>query len=145
MTDVFNSSYAIAQTNLHAVTPIQISTERAFSLSAFPGYVARNADINTSIQKPYSSSMQRAYAIFYCNLSPVCIHHIFRHCLINDTKKLLKTKCVFWFSLQLLSRTFLILRRIQRDIVKNIKSRHVKYPLFLPCFNATWIFWTDFR
>ena len=30
-------------------------------------------------------------------------------------KKLLNTKCVFWFCLQLLSETFLILRRIERD------------------------------
>ena len=38
----------------------------------------------------------------------------FPHYLINGTiseeKKLLNTKCVFWFSLQLLSETFLILR-----------------------------------
>jgi hypothetical protein len=31
--------------------------------------------------------------------------------------KLLKVKCVFWFSLQLSSETFLILRKIQRDII----------------------------
>jgi hypothetical protein len=49
------------------------------------------------------------------------------------------------FSLQLLFETFLILRRIQRDIVKNVKSLHVKYTLFLPEFNETWIFLTDFR
>jgi hypothetical protein len=29
-------------------------------------------------------------------------------------------KRVFWFSLQLLSETFLILRRIQRDIISNL-------------------------
>jgi len=31
--------------------------------------------------------------------------------------ELLNIKCVFWFSLQLLSETFLILRRIQRDVI----------------------------
>ena len=31
-------------------------------------------------------------------------------------------KCVFWFSLQRLSKTFLILRRIQRDIVINVRT-----------------------
>jgi hypothetical protein len=31
-------------------------------------------------------------------------------------KDLLNIKCAFWFSLQLLSETFLVLRRIQRDI-----------------------------
>jgi hypothetical protein len=44
------------------------------------------------------------------------LHHIFRH-LINGTifgkkKKLLNTKSVFRFSLQLLSKVFLILRKI---------------------------------
>ena len=34
--------------------------------------------------------------------------------------KLLNTKFVLWFSLQLLSETFLILRRTERDIIKNI-------------------------
>jgi len=35
-------------------------------------------------------------------------------------KKLLNTKCVFWFSLQLLSEIFLILRRSERDMIKNV-------------------------
>jgi len=49
-------------------------------------------------------------------------YSIFPHYLINSTifeKMLLITKCVFWFSLQLLSETFLILRRIQRDIIEH--------------------------
>jgi hypothetical protein len=35
-------------------------------------------------------------------------------------KKLLNTKCVFGFSIQFLSQTFLILRRIERDTIKNV-------------------------
>jgi len=35
-------------------------------------------------------------------------------------KKLLTIKCLFWFSLQLLSEIFLVVRRIQRDIVINV-------------------------
>jgi len=50
---------------------------------------------------------------------------------------------VFWFSLQLLSETFLILRRNERDI-KYIYI-HIKYPLFLSDFNETWILLTNFR
>jgi len=48
------------------------------------------------------------------------IDKIFPHYLTNYTifeKKSLNTKCVFWFSLQLLSETFLILRRTERDII----------------------------
>ena len=54
-------------------------------------------------------------------------------------------KCVFWFSLQILSETFLILRRIQRDIVIMYKWINVKYRLFLSKFNQTRNVSTDFR
>jgi hypothetical protein len=53
-------------------------------------------------------------------------------------------KCVFWYSLQLLPETFLILRSIQEDIM-NVIGLHVKYPLFMFSVNEPWIFWTDFR
>ena len=59
------------------------------------------------------------------HLCPLRFHHIFRHYLINGAifgKKLLNIKCVFWFSLQLLSQTLLIIGRIQRDIVVNVHN-----------------------
>jgi hypothetical protein len=77
-------------------------------------------------------------ALPYCHLRPLWFHHIFRHFLIKGTifgKKLLKVKCVFWFSLELLFEIFLILRRIQPDIVINVESLYVKKPLFLSDFN----------
>ena len=85
----------------------------------------------------------------YC-LWPLWLHHVFRHYLVNGTifekkKKLLNLKCLFWFSLQLLFETFLILRRNKRDIGINAKSLHVKYPLYLTDVNETWIFLRDFR
>jgi hypothetical protein len=52
---------------------------------------------------------------------------------------------MYWFSLQVLSETFLILGRISRDIVLNVQILIVKYQLFLSDFNETWIFSTDFR
>ena len=60
------------------------------------------------------------------------LYYIFPHYLINGTvseKKLLNIKCVFRFSLQLLSETFLILRRTERDIIINIHREH-KVPVF---------------
>ena len=60
-------------------------------------------------------------------------------------KKLLNTKCVFWFSLQLLSETFLILRRTERDISKKLCWSSCEVPLFLPDFSENWILSTDFR
>ena len=48
-------------------------------------------------------------------------------------KKLLNIKCTFWFPLQLLSETFLIL------------GLHLKWPLFSSDLNETLIFSADFR
>jgi hypothetical protein len=85
------------------------------------------------------SSMQSAWAVLYCHLWPGWLYHVLPHYLINLTifgKKVLNIKRVFWFSLQLLSETYLILRRIHRDITNVI---HVNSPLFLSHFNQTWI------
>jgi len=67
------------------------------------------------------------------------------HKLHDFRRKLLNTKCMFWFSLSTFSETFLILRRYERDMIKMHICLHVKYPLFLSYFNETWIFSTDFR
>jgi hypothetical protein len=51
------------------------------------------------------------------------LYHIFTYYLINGTSfgsKLLSKKRVFRFSLQLLSETFLILSRSERDIIINV-------------------------
>jgi len=75
----------------------------------------------------------------YCHLWPAPLYNIFPHYLINGTvfeKKLPNTKCVFWFPLQRLSQTFLILRITGRDMIKNIYiGLYVKYLLFLPDSN----------
>jgi hypothetical protein len=59
----------------------------------------------------------------------------------------LNVKCVFRFSLQLLSDTFLILRINERDVKKMYICRHVKCPLLLlfSDLNETLIFSADFR
>jgi len=60
----------------------------------------------------------------YFHLWPVRLYNIF--CTLshkgNDFlgENLLNTKRVFWFSLQLLSQKFFILRRIQRDAITNV-------------------------
>jgi hypothetical protein len=43
-------------------------------------------------------------------------------------------KCVFWFSLQMLSETFLILRKIERDIILKVLRSSCKTPTFLVRF-----------
>jgi hypothetical protein len=75
-------------------------------------------------------TVQHAHAP-YCHMQPLWLYHIFRLYLIKSTifgKRLTSIKCVFWFSRQLLSETFLILRRIQRDIVINVKTPSCKVP-----------------
>ena len=92
--------------------------------------------------------MQRAWAVLHCHLWPVRLYRVFLHYLINGEifkKMLLNTKCVFWFSLQLLSETFLILRRTERDMIKNLNWSSCKVPDILSDFNENWIFLTDLR
>ena len=84
----------------------------------------------------------RAFSITYptCKAhAPYCLrslwlHDTFRCYLINRfifETHLLNIKCVFWFSLQLLFKTFLILRRLQRDIVINAKTYSYKVAVSL--------------
>ena len=57
------------------------------------------------------------------------LYCIFPNYLINGTifrKKLLNTKCVFWFSLQLLSDTFCILWRTKWDMITNVRRSSCK-------------------
>jgi len=67
------------------------------------------------------SIMQSACSALYCHMWPVRLYHVFPHYLIKSTifekKKLLNIKCVFWFSLQLVSETFLTLGWIKRDTI----------------------------
>jgi hypothetical protein len=84
----------------------------------------------------------------YCHLWPLQLYYIFPRYLTNGTmfeKKFLNTKYLFWFYLQLLSVTFLIIRRSERHMTKIYIGLNVKYPLFWLDFNETWIFSTDFR
>jgi hypothetical protein len=46
-------------------------------------------------------------------------------------KELLNIKSVFWFSLQLLPETFLILRRMKWNIIKNVHRSSHKVPVIL--------------
>jgi len=82
-----------------------------------------------------------------CHLWPAPLYIIFLHCLIHGTvteKTLLNTKCGFWFSLQLSSETFLILRRNEWGTIKYVYW--CSCTLYsCPVLNETWIFMTDFQ
>jgi len=70
---------------------------------------------------------------------PVRLYRIFPHYLIKGMilgAMLLNTKCVFWFSLQLLSETFITV--IPARYYHNCtQSLHVKCPLFWSDFDKT--------
>jgi hypothetical protein len=73
----------------------------------------------------------------------ICMYHIVI-CGLSGAKYFqhIFIKCVFWFSLQLLSETFPILKKILWDIMINVLGLHVQYLLCLSDFNQTSIFLT---
>ena len=75
------------------------------------------------------------YYIATCRLSGFTIfsHIISQHGTIFG-KKFLNIKYVFGFPLKILSETFLILRRIQRDAVINPRIPSHKVPVILVTF-----------
>jgi hypothetical protein len=94
-----------------------------------------------------------------CNPAyPACKVHVFYFTVIRTLsgstishkwcdfrrKKLLNIKSAFSFSLQILSKTFPTLTRIQRDMATNMKTFYAKNLLFLSDFNKTWLFSTYF-
>jgi len=60
-------------------------------------------------------------------------------------KKKYLTQNVFWFSLRIFSAKFLILRTIERAMIKLYIRLHVKYRLFPLDFNEAWILSTDYH
>jgi len=91
----------------------------------------------------------------YCHRWPAPLYSIFLRCHLKRhdfREKRYWTQNVF--SLQLLSETFLVLRRTERERERERERElcskmyiglHVKYSLFLSDFNETWIFLTGFR
>jgi len=55
-------------------------------------------------------------------------------------KKVTGHKFVFWFSLQILSETFLIIRRIERDIIINVHGSSWNVPVIFVRFKWNWYF-----
>jgi hypothetical protein len=73
----------------------------------------------------------------YCHLWPEWHYTTLVHYFINSKifrgKKLLNIKCVFWFSLQLLSVTFLTLGT-EWDVIKNVFWTSCKVPIIVVRF-----------
>ena len=77
------------------------------------------------------------YTSLYCLLWPVWFYQICPHYLMNGMifrHNLSNTKRVFTFSLQLLSETFLILRKSGQDIIIYLHRSSCKVPIILVRF-----------
>jgi hypothetical protein len=75
------------------------------------------------VYKPYLSSMKNACPLLYWHLWAVWLYHSFPHYFINGTilgRKIAGYKMCVLFSVQLLPETFLILRRMEREIIINV-------------------------
>ena len=81
------------------------------------------------------------YAL-YCSQPSVGLHCLLAHYIINSTnlrEDLLNRICLFRFSLQIFSETFLILRRTEPGIVIRISIFSRKLLVFFSEFIHTWI------
>jgi hypothetical protein len=73
----------------------------------------------------------------YCQLRFVRLYNVFPQCLINGTifeNTLLNTKCVVWFPLKLSPDIFLIPRRTELDMIKNIHCCSWEVPVIFVRF-----------
>jgi hypothetical protein len=86
------------------------------------------------------------YYVVICGLPDctICFHIISYTARFSGGKKLLNINCVSWFSIKCLSEIFLIVRRIARDIIINVRRSTRKVPAILVRCNQIWIFSTYF-
>ena len=96
---------------------------------------------------PYASNMQCACAILSSVACPAQLYcPTLAHKRHDFRKNFLNIKCVFRFSLKVLSETFFVLRRNEWVMIeKTYIGLHAKCQLFLSNFNETLNFSTDFQ
>jgi hypothetical protein len=118
------------------------------------GYPQRNAvHMGThslkSINISYSEYMSIATGVQYVLRTrnwPVRVYYSFST-FSHKQHDFLNTRCVFWPSVRILYKTFVILRGSERDMIISVywSASEVTVTLLLSVFNETWIFATDFQ
>jgi hypothetical protein len=78
------------------------------------------------------------------NASQNTTFYTINSCVLTCITTSLWYLCVFRFSLEILSQIFLTIRRIERDMIKNVSRLSVKCPLFLSDFKEGWFYSTGF-
>jgi len=81
-----------------------------------------------------SNPAQKVHVLLlYCYLWSVWLNHIFSHISyrVRFLENLLNVKCVFWFSLQLLSTTLPTVRRTELNTVTNEQMSSHKIPIII--------------
>jgi hypothetical protein len=91
----------------------------------------------------------KAHSPYHIVISGLSGSTVFPH-IISQThdfrkKKLFNMERVLLFSLQLLSKTFPILTRIQRGIIINVHRSSIEVPVYFVILNKTYIFTRDFE
>ena len=101
-------------------------------------FVAITRHANWTLFAPHCDRLCNACV---CVCVCVCVCRIFRNNIVNGTilqTNFLDMKCVFWFSLRLLSETFLLQERIQSGIIIRALWSSLKVTYFRPTFNKIW-------
>jgi hypothetical protein len=106
----------------------------------FPNYCCREKAVSITYSQCVSIALvistQRTCSVLCCHLWPVWLYHIFPHDPTEVTifgDMILDIKCVFGFA-TILSETFLIIRRIQRDIIVTLHRSSCKVLIVLVSF-----------
>jgi len=82
-----------------------------------------------SLSHPACIVLTPYYIIPFCLTGCTIFFHIISKTIQFSRKKSWNVKCEFWLSLELLSKAFLILRRIQPDTVINVHTSPSKVPV----------------
>jgi hypothetical protein len=133
------SGLAISTHNKRGKIHINVTLRRIWF-----NHCCRRKAINITYSECVSVALVIQHAMcmscIYWYLCPLWLYHSFPHYVINVMilEESYWTQNVFWFSVQLLSKTFLILRRLEQNIIIMCIGHNIKYQLFLSDFNQTW-------